>query len=155
MAAAQSSSLYGGWKIYMHLEANINHSPQAPPAIQALWLIPDISKARIFADFCPSAARFVPLTLAQLPGSSAVALCEGAEPWFGPSSMILPSLGICSVKWESESSWDSTGNLSHLQSHKEAACDPNMLKFAILQRRSADIKGCGTDSSWEFTPAFP
>lgn len=96
-----------------------------------------------------------PFTLTQLPGGSAVPLCEGAEPWFGPSSMILPSLGICSVKRESESSWDSTGNLSHPQSHKEAACDPNMLEFAILRRRSADIKGCGTDTSWEFTPAFP
>lgn len=125
--------------MYMHLEADINHSPQPPPAVQALQLIPDISKAGIFAGFCTASRQF--------------SCCS--NPWFGPSSMVLPSLGMCSVERESESSWDSTGNLSHLWSHKEAACDPNVLKFAILERRSADIKGCGTDSSWEFTPAFP
>lgn len=165
MTVAQSSSLYGGWKTSMHLEANINHSQpkQRSAACAASSGHPRRAAhcrhsqgwnmcwgLTLLRGFCTA-----PFTLTQLPGGSAVPLCEGAEPWFGPSSMILPSLGICSVKWESESSWDSTGNLSHPQSHKEAACDPNMLEFAILRRRSADIKGCGTDTSWEFTPAFP
>lgn len=67
---------------------------QPPPAFQALWLIPDISKAGIFAGFCLSAAvRFVP-------GSSAVALCEGQSRGLAHPPGFYPCWGsaLCNGK---------------------------------------------------------